>query len=153
MKHFADHHRTEREFNVGDLVYLGLQPYRQSIVSLRRNFKLAPRFYGPFPVVAKVGKVAYRLALPSESLIHPTFHVSLLKKTVGRNNVVIPQLPLTSSDGQLMVEPIAILDRRLVKRNNSPVAQVRVQWSNRLEEDATWEDWSVLQSHFPEFCS
>ena len=42
-KCFADKKRTEREFNVGDLGYLRLQPYRRSTASFRRNFKLAPK--------------------------------------------------------------------------------------------------------------
>ena len=67
--------------------------------------------------------------------------------------MVVPQLPLTGADGQLMVEPIAILDKRLVKRNKSSVAQFLVQWSNRLKEDSTWDDWTVLHSHFPEVYS
>ncbi|KAL0408452.1 UNVERIFIED_CONTAM: Transposon Ty3-G Gag-Pol polyprotein [Sesamum radiatum] len=42
MKHYADKKRTERVFQVGDSVYLRLQPYRQNSVQLRRNLKLAP---------------------------------------------------------------------------------------------------------------
>ena len=34
MKQFADKHRTERVFAVGDWVYLKLQPYRQTSVAL-----------------------------------------------------------------------------------------------------------------------
>ncbi|KAL0423897.1 UNVERIFIED_CONTAM: hypothetical protein Sradi_0924500 [Sesamum radiatum] len=63
MKAFGDKHRTERSFEVGDEVYLKLHRYKQSLVQLRRNMKLAPKYYGPFRILAKVGQVAYRLML------------------------------------------------------------------------------------------
>ncbi|KAL0291895.1 UNVERIFIED_CONTAM: hypothetical protein Scaly_2615200 [Sesamum calycinum] len=55
MKAFADKHRREGSFEVGDEVYLKLHPYKQSLVQLRRNMKLAPKYYGPFRILAKVG--------------------------------------------------------------------------------------------------
>lgn len=64
------------------MVYLKLQPYRQASVSMR-NMKLAPKFYGLYKIMKKVGKVAYKLELPSTSRVHPTFHVSQLKKHIG----------------------------------------------------------------------
>ena len=82
MKHHADKNRSEREFAVGDLVYLKLQPYIQSSVAPRGNQKLAYRFFGPFKILARVGKVAYKLNLPPHNKIHPVIHVSQLKKHV-----------------------------------------------------------------------
>lgn len=69
MKHYADWHRTEKEFAVGDLVYLKLQPYIQSSVAPRSNQKLSFRFYGPFTVLARVGAVAYKFYLTTARFI------------------------------------------------------------------------------------
>ncbi|XP_016347329.1 uncharacterized protein LOC107692676 [Sinocyclocheilus anshuiensis] len=41
--------------------------------------KLSPRFVGPFTILEQVNSVTYKLQLPSPYIIHPTFHVSLLK--------------------------------------------------------------------------
>lgn len=121
VKHYADQRRCDRVFQVGDLVYLKLQPYRQTSVALRKNLKLSSKYYGPFKVLARIGLVAYKLDLPPNSKVHPVFHVfhvSLLKKKVGSRVVVQSTLPHTSSDGQFLVYPVAILQRQIVKNNN-----------------------------------
>lgn len=64
MKFYADHKRTDREFVVGDEVFLKFQPYRQSSVVVCKNLKLAPRYFRPFTILARVGQVAYKLDLP-----------------------------------------------------------------------------------------
>lgn len=76
MKSQADKHRSEREFSVGDLVYLKLQPYIQSSVAPRSNQKLSFRFFGPFKILARVDAVAYKLDLPADCRIHSVVHVS-----------------------------------------------------------------------------
>jgi hypothetical protein len=45
--------------------------------------KLSPRYVGLYPIVKRVGKVAYQLKLPPELTgVHPVFHVSQLRKCV-----------------------------------------------------------------------
>lgn len=80
MKQQADKGHTEKSFEVGDWVLFKLQSYRQKYVENSASNKLAPRYFGPYGVLNKVGKVTYTLKLPVRSRIHPTFHVSLLKK-------------------------------------------------------------------------
>nr|KYP36197.1 hypothetical protein KK1_042708 [Cajanus cajan] len=74
MKQQDDKKRRDVNFEVADWVSLKAQPYRLESLVKRRNEKLAPRFYGPFQVVAKVGTVAYKLQLPEGSRIHPVFY-------------------------------------------------------------------------------
>jgi hypothetical protein len=61
MKLQADKKRTDRVFQVGDSVFLKLQPYMQSSVAPRAHHKLLFKYYGPFPVVERVGDAAYRI--------------------------------------------------------------------------------------------
>nr|CAH67116.1 H0502G05.7 [Oryza sativa] len=146
MKHFADKKRSFRSFEVGDWVYLKLQPYVQTSVAVRANHKLAFKYFGPYQVTAKIGTVAYQLQLPSSTSIHPVFHVSQLKSAIGFTGPVQHQLPASTAPLQV---PLRILDRRLTKRGNSAVAQVLIQWSASVPEDATWEDLDDLRSRFP----
>ncbi|KAK8933854.1 hypothetical protein KSP39_PZI015295 [Platanthera zijinensis] len=109
MKAQADRHRTEREFQVGDEVFLKLCPYRQLPVAQRTNQKLAPRYYGPFRITRRVGPVVYTLALPEGSMIHPTFHVSMLKRKIGDTVEVSPCLPDATTGGELRPIPDNVL--------------------------------------------
>jgi hypothetical protein len=97
----ADRHRIERSFEVGDLVFLRLQPYRQSSLKKSGAEKLKPRFYGPYRIMRRVGEVAYELELPEGSKIHNVFHVSCLKKAVGQFISTSEELPPLDEEGQL----------------------------------------------------
>lgn len=85
-------------------------------MAIRKNMKLSlVKYHGPFKVTEKVGKVAYKLQLPSDSRIHPFFHVSLFKKKISQKKVHIQNLPYADQSERLKVEPKAILDRRMIK--------------------------------------
>ena len=84
---------SEHEFAVGDVVFLKLQPYLQTSVVRRANHKLAFKFFGLYPVIARVGTVAYKLDLPMSSHVHLVFHVSQLKPCIGPGQQVSTSLP------------------------------------------------------------
>lgn len=153
MKVFADKKRTDREFNVGDEVFLKLQPYRQMSVAVRGNQKLAAKYFGPYKVLKRIGKVAYQLELPPGAKIHSTFHVSQLKKRLG-TGVVVQLNPSNLDDiGIEGTRPYKILVRKMVKKGNYPAVLIKVQWEHGTEEEATWEEWGQLQKKFPNFNS
>jgi hypothetical protein len=150
MKMYADKHRTHREFAIRDWVYLRLRPYRQLSVSLRRNIKLSPRYYGPFQITHRIGQAAYKLNLPQTLKIYPVFHVSLLKKQLGTRITPLTALPILTPEATLAPEPEKILTRRLMRKGNRAGTKVLVQWAGTLVEDAIWEDLENLRERFPD---
>jgi hypothetical protein len=108
MKHQEDTKRTEREFQVGEFVYLKLQPHIQSSVESRSNHKLSFKYYGPFKVLQQVGAVAYKLELPESAKIHPVIHVSQPKRHVPVQGVTT-DLSSVCSDPDASVLPVAVL--------------------------------------------
>jgi hypothetical protein len=112
QKIYADRHRVERTFEVGDLVFLRLQPYRQSSLKKSGAEKLKPQFYRPYRVTRRVGEVAYELELPEGSKIHNVFHVSCLKKALGQHITTSAELPPLDEEGQLVLVPEEVLEVR-----------------------------------------
>ncbi|KAD4983075.1 hypothetical protein E3N88_19746 [Mikania micrantha] len=147
MKQYADVGCTDRVFEPGNWVYLKLRPFVQTTLKSRKDSKLIPKYFGPFLILQKVGKVAYKLDLPSEAQIHPVFHVSLLKLAHGPHQPLVP-LP---SNPRFSLKPRSIIDRRVVRRGQRMVTQVLVNWQNLSVADATWEYLDDFVLRFPEF--
>ncbi|PKI75080.1 hypothetical protein CRG98_004554 [Punica granatum] len=149
MKAAADKHRWDEEFEVGDWMYLKLQPYRQHSVFKRANQKLTSRYFGPFQVIARVEAAAYRLDLPDYAKIHPVFHVTLLRRRVGERQAVQPTLPPYASDGLPDLAPVDVRDYRWVAHSGGRTREALVLWNALPDEEATWEPVKVLKQHFP----
>ena len=69
-------------YDVGEWVYLKIQPYDQQFLTKKRCENLSPKFFGPYQILGRVGEVGYRLDLPITAKINLVFHVSQLKKAV-----------------------------------------------------------------------
>ncbi|KAM1682258.1 hypothetical protein ACFX13_040051 [Malus domestica] len=152
----ANKKRTEREFSVGDLVYLKLLPYQLQTLASHAYHKLHPQYYGPYEVLERVGPVAYKLKLPEGTKIHPVFHVSCLKRHMGNVDSPITALPTLTDEAQMRDShpsdaPLAIIARRIYKKEDKAGVQLLVQWVGQEESTATWEDYDDFHARFPTF--
>ncbi|KAJ9562471.1 hypothetical protein OSB04_007631 [Centaurea solstitialis] len=154
QKSYADRRRSDLEFQVGDRVLLKVSPWK-GVIRFRKRGKLGPRYIGPFTVLARVGKVAYRLELPAVlGQIHSTFHVSQLRKCLADETAHIPLDDIQVDESLNYVErPVAVIDRKVKRLRRREIGIVKVQWQHRKGSEWTWEPEAEMREHYPELFS
>nr|GEW24370.1 putative reverse transcriptase domain-containing protein [Tanacetum cinerariifolium] len=147
---YANLKRKPMEFKVGDKVRLKVSPWKR-VVRFGKRGKLNPRYVGPFKVLAKARKVAYRLELPQElSRVHHTFHVSNLKKCYANEPLVMPLEGIHVDDRlQFMEEPVEIIEREIKRLKRSRIPLVKVRWNSRRGHGFTWEREDSFRKKYP----
>ncbi|PHT91027.1 hypothetical protein T459_06140 [Capsicum annuum] len=149
MKKFADRSRRPVHYRIGDEVMVKLNP--RQFKSLRSvNQSLIRRYEGPFEIVAKVGKISYKLDMPSHLKIYPVFHASKLKpyfedkEDVERGKSSRAQIFMTSAATDKQIEDI--IDHQLVRGKGwgNSSAQFLVHWKGQSPEEASWEKYEDL---------
>lgn len=150
MKNQADMRHCDVNCHLGEWVLLKLHPHRQSTAKGSQAFsgKLAKRFYGPFLIIERIGKVAYHLKLPPEARIHSIFHCSMLKPFHGDPEDAPITLPDQIINHKPIIAPMAILDYRRTKPPPNATWEVLVQWQGLSPGDTSWEDWSQLRQEY-----
>ena len=113
QKSYADKRRRPIEFEVGDFMFLKVAPFK-GVIRFRKWGKLNSQYIGPYEVLERVGKPAYRIALPPNmASVHNVFHVSMLKKYVPDESHVLEQEPIElHEDLSYEEKPVQILDRK-----------------------------------------
>ena len=90
---YAYKHQVEHNFEVGDLVFLKLLPYRQYSLKKSGVEKINPHLYGPYKVSRRFKGVAYELECLENINIHNVFHVSSLEKESGQQVTSLANVP------------------------------------------------------------
>ncbi|GJR75041.1 putative reverse transcriptase domain-containing protein [Tanacetum coccineum] len=92
-------------------------------------------------ILAKVGKVGYRLELPEQlSRVHITFHVSNLKKCLSDETLVLLIDEIQTDDKLHFIEKhVEIMDHEVKRLKQSRIPIVKVQWNSRRGPEFTWE--------------
>ncbi|GJU23010.1 putative nucleotidyltransferase, ribonuclease H [Tanacetum coccineum] len=152
QKSYANKHRRDLEFQVGDRVFPKVSPFR-GVKRFRIKGKLSPRVIGPFEILERIGEVSYRLALPLQlSHVHDVFHVSLLRG-YHYHPLHVASYPFDQiqPDMSLSEEPESILDRQERVMRNKVIPFVKILWKNHPEREATWETEESMRASYPHF--
>ncbi|XP_070017448.1 uncharacterized protein [Nicotiana sylvestris] len=149
-KSYSDVCRRDLEFKEDYWVFLMVFPMK-GIMRLGKKGKLSLRYVGPYRIIQRIAQVAYKLELPLEMLlVHPVFHVSMMKKVIGDSSLIMPVETIEANE-ELSYEEIlvAILDRQVRKLKNKEIACVKVLWRNQQVEEATWEAEEEMKKMYP----
>mgnify|MGYP001556539705 CR=1 FL=1 len=113
--------------------------------------KLNPRYIGPFEILATIGPVAYKIQLLQElNNVHPTFHVSNLKKLLSNETLLIPLVEIEINENlHFIEEPIEIMDRKVKSTKQSRIPIVKVCWNAKRGPEFTWEREDQMKKKYP----
>lgn len=141
QKYYADKKRRPVAFKEGDLVMLRsetLDTFNRSTLPK----KWRPKYLGPLKVIKVMGPVTYKIELPpSMKKAHNVFHVSKLKKFIGKEiqgtiDIVI------DADGTSEQEVAEILDKKRIGRK----LHYLVRFEGDPESEALWLQKSDLKN-------
>ncbi|KAK6162974.1 hypothetical protein DH2020_002815 [Rehmannia glutinosa] len=152
QKSYADKRRNDLEFEVGDEVFLRLSP-RKGLINPKKGGKLSPRYVGPYKILQRIGKLAYRLELPAPYTgMHDVFHVSRLKKyQPDPEHIITRDTPPLMENLSYTERPIRIIDQQIRQLRKREIPMVKVVWQNHdRDEDATWEMEEDIRNQYPE---
>ena len=125
MKAQYDARHLPRFFQVGDWVSLRLHRGYTLPGFKDRNHKIEQQFAGPFQVIEKINRLAYRLRLPpAMNRVHPVISIAHLEPAPApqddpyNRQASLVETPALTLDGQINRQPERLLRKRVQRRRN-----------------------------------
>jgi hypothetical protein len=143
---YADQHRRDVKFAIGDQVLLSTEHLRM-IGHDKRTPKFACKYFGPFKVKRVVNDNAYELDLPSPLKIHPVLNANRLKVYQDGASSFPSRPPLDARPPPETVDNVSEMyevESILAQRGTGPSAHFLVKWHGYPDYEATWEKRSAL---------
>ena len=143
MKEYYDSKHTPIFFKVGDLVNLRL--HRGFTVPSIQHKKIQQQFVGPFRILERIGRLAYRLELPGIMRIHPVVSVAHLQPATKleedpfqrpRPQLQHPLPVIVDGEQEFVIE--RLLRRRKIRRGRGFSTEYLVRWAGYRPEDDAW---------------
>jgi hypothetical protein len=132
-KYYNNRHLPNPNYDVGSRVWLS----RNFIKTTRPSTKLDHVKLGPFKILERIGRSAYKLELPTKMKIHPIFHVSLLEpvyeNSIPRRTQSPPPPIKINQEYEHEVEQI--IDSRIKYKK----IQYLIDWKGYDQSHRTWE--------------
>ncbi|KAI0496239.1 hypothetical protein KFK09_022550 [Dendrobium nobile] len=136
------------EFQVGDFMYVKVS-LMKGVSRFGRVSKLSPRYVGPFDIIERIGKSAYRLLLSDQmSDVHNVFHICALRKWISDSDKKLSANEVEIQENmQYKEKPKKNLAYDVRKLRSKQIPMVKVQWKHRIAREATWEKESYMRHH------
>ena len=163
-----DSRHHQREFAIGDLVYVEAKHLTEKVKDKETYRKLGPRWHGPLPVTERFysdgqlvlpeedrgSPVAYRLKLPGGWRIHDVFAQHRLRPYTdgsaafnSRRTLAKPKTAIV--DGQKEYYVDRILARRVRQVRGQEVVEWKVRWLGLSREHDQWRSRKDLEHGGP----
>ena len=98
----------EDEFAVGDKVFLKVSPTK-GVMRFGKKGELIAKYAGPYEILQRIGKVAYKLALPMKF------------EKMHENHGLLPERIQIDSNLKCEERPVKIMDRKVHSTRNKDV--------------------------------
>ena len=129
-------------YQPGDMVSISIKHFKQeskTIPGRPSTLKFAARYFGPVPIIERVGTNAYRLDLSQDPLLqnlHPVINVSHLRRIYTSDEYRLEQLPpsTVTVDGKQEYVIDRVINDRINKRRK------------RYEYLTTWKGYSLTKA-------
>jgi Chromo (CHRromatin Organisation MOdifier) domain/Integrase zinc binding domain len=136
QEHDANQHRQDFQFKIDELVLVKMTHFTPAIYTNLPNKKLMSKWVGPYRVIKQIGKVAYKLDIPTSDRVHPVFHISALRPYFLSNDNRRPERPPPIDiDTHQEYEVEDIIDDHIKYRRH----EYLIKWKGYPRHEATWE--------------